>query len=52
MVSHDHVGGHVATISGNLWEYYFNCLHLISYPHISMSQTCSSRFVHAYIIAV
>ena len=52
MVSHYHVGGHFATISGKLWEYRINCLHLISHPYIYMPQTRSPRFVHAYIIAV
>ena len=52
MVSHDHVGGHIATISGKLWEYHINCMHLISHPHISIPQTRSPRFVRAYIIVV
>ena len=31
VVSHDHVGRHIATISDNVCEYPINCLHLISH---------------------
>ena len=43
MVSHDHVGRHIATISGNLLKYHIYYLHLISHPY---------RFAHVYVIVV
>ena len=43
MMLHDHVGRHIATVSGTLWKNHINCLHLILYP---------PSFAHAYIITV